>query len=77
MTAEPGGEGRGEAPGGEAARLRRAERVFCARLLNQEADWLERAGRREAALAVRRVVRVLECLGDARWSEEGAGPESP
>jgi hypothetical protein len=53
------------------------ERVFCARLLNQEADWLERAGHREAALAVRRVVRVLEYLDRVWGPEEGAAAPPP
>jgi hypothetical protein len=45
-----------------AARWRKVERVFCARLLNQEVRRLELEGEREAALAVRRVVRLLGCL---------------
>ena len=45
-----------------AARWRKVERVFCARLLNEQVLLLEVGGHHEAALAVRRVVQLLGYL---------------
>jgi hypothetical protein len=46
-------------PEAAAARWRKAERVFCARLLNEQVLLLEADGHHEAAVAVRLVVRLL------------------
>jgi hypothetical protein len=51
-----------EAEAAAAARWRKVERVFCARLLNEQVRLLEANGHHEAAVAVRLVVRLLARL---------------